>query len=119
MRTQRPVHFLLAALGVVLWFIIVLQIILLIWLARLGAWVWPDADMGNCYTFALASFRYRNGDCLTIHRRSARTPIPHIVLTHGPMGGPTEQTEPVTRHKGWRAFLHSLYFRYRVTRTER
>jgi hypothetical protein len=116
---MRPlIHRLMNVPGVLLFLAIAAQFWLLTEWAKLGHKVWPEADVGSCWTFALARWDWRH-DWLCIRKAPGKAPIPHVALVHGELGGVTEQTDPVARRKGWEAVWHSLYFKYRVTRTER
>lgn len=109
-------------LGAALWLVIAALSAALVWLAVLGAKVWPAADCGNCWTFALPRWAKGGGGLLiTLDRlRIGRVPVPHAAWVCGAVAD-VQETEPAVRRRTARAAwwgLRTLYFRYTVRRSE-
>jgi len=86
--------------------------------------VWPEADAGNCWSFAGPKW-LRGGGYLAVRTvPSARFlmlfPVLHAVwLKDMPAGADLEMTRPIHRHRAawipWRTF----YFKFRVARIDK
>lgn len=114
---RRAVHFALNAAGFCLWLPCVMLGYCVMGLAILGHRVWPAADRGNCWSYALPRLA-RHGGKLQVEASKLRLgplPIPHAIWVR-PDGG-TEQTEPIERRRAaasaWWG-LATIYFRFRV-----
>lgn len=120
---RRALHFALAMIGAALWLVIAALSAALVWLSVFGAWVWPGAERGNCWTYALPRWiREGGGLLITLDRlRLGRVPVPHAAWVRGAVEDVLE-TEPVRRRNTLRGSLYglrTLYFRFAVRHTER
>lgn len=116
-RAMRSAHFVLAMIGFCLWVYLVIGALLLVGLARLGHWIWPEADMGNCWTFALPRWSLEGGELRITMRRVGRLPVPHAAWCRP--DGTLEQTEPVKRATRARDAWRTIYFRFHVQVSKR
>lgn len=108
-------HLVLALIGVCLWLCLLCGSLLLIGLARLGHWLWPDADMGDCWTYALPRWAKHGGALQISTHRLGPLPIPRATWVRP--DGATERAEPVERALTLREAMFGLkviYFRFRV-----
>lgn len=116
---RRSAHFALNAIGFGLWLPCVLLGYCVMGLAILGHRVWPEADRGNCWSYALPRLAERGGKLQIEASRLSigPLPIPHAIWIR-PDGG-AEQTEPCVRRSSAAAAwwgLATIYFRFTVKR---
>ena len=122
MAARRIAHFALNAVGVVFWICAMACFTAVTALAILGHKIWPDADRGNCWTWALPRW-WREGGGLYIVPSGLWVkvgglriwPVLHAALVHGEIPN-IQQTEPIVRRNN---IFSSLYFRYRVISDDR
>ena len=111
----RSVHLAMAMLGAALWVLIAVASLVLVLLAVLGHRLWPSADMGNCWTFALPRWAMHGGELGIRMVKVGALQIPHAAWRRP--DGTVEQTEPVERaesaSQAWFG-LKTIYFRFRV-----
>ena len=121
---RQAAHAILAMIGVLTWLVAYFFGALSVWLAHLGDWVWPEADMGNCWSYALPRWNAKRGALVLVFVEDARFmkvfPVVHCIwMPKGPGHAPFEMTQPVERRKSqwfpWWAF----YFKFRVVSVER
>lgn len=115
--TRRALHALMAAAGIVWWVVLAILGLGLAGFAALGHLVWPRADWGNCWTFALAMWVMHGGRLEISIRRVGWLRIPHAAWIRP--DGVIEETEPVQRRRDARAAwggLATLYFRFTIKR---
>jgi hypothetical protein len=86
--------------------------------------VWPNANKGNCWSFA-GPLWWKNGGYLSVRPADGQKilglfTIPHAIwMPEWPEGTPIKQTHPVRRHKSkWFPF-YTVYFEYEVKDTEK
>ena len=118
---RHIIHWALNAIGVVTWFVAMSAMWVTIRLSVLGHRLWPEADKGNCWTYALPRW-YLHGGYLSIRwangARIFGRRIPHVIWLHEiPADTPLQQTEPLRRSKG-RRLPPVFYFRFRVVTKE-
>lgn len=114
----RTVHLVLVLLALLPWALGMLAFSAALGLVLVADQVWPGATWGNCWSFAGPRWA-RDGGYLAL-RWTPGTRILHALWIHRlPVETGLLQTEPVRRHKGWRAVLSSPYFPYRGIRRER
>ena len=114
---RRAAHLLLAAVGIVLWALLALGACALVALAVLGHRIWPQADRGDCWTYALPRWALHGGGLRITISRVGWLRIPRAAWIR--LDGVIERAEPVARaHTAREALwgLRTLYFRYRVRR---
>ena len=58
---RKTLHFILNAIGFVFWVILMVALAITTWIAVLGDKVWPNADMGSCWTYSLPRLVKRGG----------------------------------------------------------
>ncbi|MDE2399256.1 MAG: hypothetical protein KGL43_04005 [Burkholderiales bacterium] len=109
-------------MAVLPWIVAMLILGVALWLVVMAHKVWPDADRGNCWSFATPRW-YRGGGHLQIRWsegvRVLGLRIPHVswVPKLPPEGIAVEQSEPVKRERGdWLPPV--FYFRFFVKRRE-
>jgi hypothetical protein len=111
---RRALHFTLAMVGVVVWLALVLQATLLVALVWLGDRVWPKADMGDCWVFAITQWLRHGGHVRMRVERLGWLPIPRASWARP--DGMVERAEPVRRlhtlREAWGGLL-TVYFKYR------
>lgn len=117
---RRVLHAMLAMLGVVVWLVWCGLFSVMLLLALLAHWIWPTADIGNCWAFALPRWWLRGGYLAIVPSSLWLGPVPilHAALVRAPAPD-LIQTTPVTKARTAREAwfgLKSLYFKYRVTR---
>lgn len=121
---RRALHAVLAILGAVPWLIAYFCGALCIALARLGVRIWPEADMGNCWSHALPLWHRRRDVLLLTFVEDARFlrifPVLHCVwMPAAPTRGEFSMTTPVERKASMWFPWWAFYFRYRVVTIER
>lgn len=114
---RRTVHAALAAIGIALWLLLAAGSCALVALAVLGHRVWPDADRGDCWIYALPRWAIHGGGLRITISRVGWLRIPRAAWIRP--DGVIERAEPVQRartaRQSWYG-LRTLYFRYRVRR---
>jgi len=121
------VHFTLNAIGVTLWLLSMALMWGVLRLSIIGRWIWPEADHGNCWTYALPRWHREGGYlavCITPLRwRGVQLRVPHAIWVPGSLlDVPLHQTLPVKKQSGLLASwfgLKTIYFKYSVIRFER
>lgn len=90
-------------------------------LAVLADRVWPGADRGNCWTWALLQHRRHGGYLFSRPVRDAQLAWvgepPHVGWVER-IDGPVMQTEPVSRYRGRWLLLRWVYFQFTVKMDE-
>ncbi len=89
------------------------------WMAVLAARVWPQADRGNCWQWALAKQHQAGGYVFARDVRGATLILGRIVPPHAGWapsldGVPVMQTEPRDRYKGASLLWRWMYFRFDI-----
>ena len=116
---RRTVH---AAIGVfagALWLLAFILGAACVGCGRLMRRVWPDAEMGNCYSHALPRWADDGGYLVLMPVPDNKffwfVPLVHAVwLKTWPSDAHMEMTKPVKRRSGRFFPLHTFYFRFRV-----
>jgi hypothetical protein len=119
----RILHALLVLAAVPLWAVAMLLLSIALGLVVLADKVWPDANWGNCWSFAGAKWA-RHGGYLQVRWADFPQPgsrvIPHgqwVYRLHPNTG--IQHTEPVRRAHRLRDVWKTLYFELRVLDTDR
>ena len=116
---RKALHAIVCRIGVIPWSVGMACMTVTVWMSLLADLIWPNADRGNCWTFAMPRWRQRGG-YLAI--RPSPRPfqfIPHCIWVWSLEGCTLEQTIPKKRARSaWQAW-RSVYFNYRVTSEER
>jgi hypothetical protein len=116
---KRTLHALLVVLSAIPWAIGCITFACAWCLVILADRVWPDADRGNCWSYAGARWR-KYGGYLLIRPADGLPLIPHAVwVPNIPPGLVVRQTLPVSRVRRWWQAWQTVYFRFRVLRRER
>lgn len=89
------------------------------WLAVLAFRVWPEADRGNCWQWALAKQRREGGYVFSRPVRGATLILGRIVPPHAGWmqslkGVPVMQTEPRKRYEGPSLLWRWMYFEFDI-----
>ncbi len=121
---KRALHASIVLAAVLPWAVAMMLLALALLLVRAAHRVWPDADHGNCWSFAGPRWHAEGGYLLVRMAEDVRIAgvrvIPHCIwLRSLPAGADIEQTVPLKRARSAWAFLHTPYFRFRVSRLER
>lgn len=114
---RRVLHAMLAAVGVMLWMVLAAGGLLLVGVAVVGHRVWPDADRGDCWSYALPRWVLHGGALRISIHRVEWLPIPRATWVRP--DGVLERAAPVRRARTVREAWYgarTLYFRYRVVR---
>lgn len=121
---RRAAHMMLTLIGAVPWLIAYFMGLLCVGLAWLADKVWPDADAGNCWSYALHRWVIGRGALVLTFVEDARflqtLPVIHCTwMPEGPGRAPLEMTQPVERQTTLWLPWWAFYFRYRVVKIER
>ncbi len=89
------------------------------WMAVKAARVWPQADRGNCWQWALAKQHESGGYVFARDVRGATLFLGRIVPPHAGWapsldGVPVMQTEPRDRYEGGSLLWRWMYFRFDI-----
>ena len=118
---RAALHFIICAIGGVLWAGAYWLMVLCVWLSQAAERVHPKATHGNCWSVVLPIWRRRGGYLVLRDSHGARFlnvfPVIHAIWQG--RDGETLSAEPVSR-KRFRWFpLETFYFRYRVVKSKR
>lgn len=113
---RLALHWLLNAIGIATWCAGMVFLYVTMKLAVLGHRVWPEADRGNCWSFALP--RFHEGGYLVVRWangvRLFGVKFPHAIwMRRIPEEAEIMQTAPVKRERG-RMLPRVFYFRFEV-----
>ena len=117
---RRALHMALAALGAPVWVLFCACLAVMVLLAALGHRLWPAADRGNCWSFALPRWLAGGGALAIVPSGLWIGPIPILHAAWVPAGPQDylQQTEPVSRVGKdaplWRKATAFWYFKFSV-----
>lgn len=122
---KRILHFIAVTLAAVPWLIGVTFFGLALALVIIADWLWPDADHGNCWSYAAPRW-YKHGGYLLIRPAiNAKLVagvglVPHVIWVKN-LSADTyiEQSEPIDRYSGNWLLWHKLYFKFNVVDAEK
>lgn len=122
--TRRAVHALIIILAVIPWFIGLLGFGLALLLVLLADRVWPDATMGNCWSFVGPRWFRHGGYILIRPADNVRVLnigwIPHAIWVKSLSDGvELEQTHPDNRTAAKWIPWRTVYFPFKVLHRER
>lgn len=91
-------------------------------LALLANRVWPEADRGNCWTFALVKW-WREGGYIAARpapgvRFIGMGMVPHVLWVRHISGCELQQAVPVKRYHGPWLVFRAWHFKFNVIKTE-
>lgn len=116
---RQILHFILAILAVPIALLVGFQVYWVVQMARLGDWIWPDADRGDCWTFALPRWAAHGG-----YLQVSLIPLGWMRIPRAAWQRPdgvVERAEPLERaetpREAWYG-LKVLYFRFRILRRD-
>lgn len=118
-------HFLGVTTATLIWFVSMGIMVVALGLVVLADWLWPDANYGNCWSFAVprwwrsgGSLQMREADDVKFFGRRAR--VPHVNWVHRmPADVGVHRTEPIERYRGsWLILRNFFYFKFRIEHVE-
>lgn len=121
-KLYHLLHFLLNAIGIIPWLLGVFMFFITTNIAILGHKLLPDADKGNCWSFALPRW-YLSGGYLVIRWSKSREKIfgmriPHVIwVSDGIQNTELQQTIPLNLTTK-KILPPVFYFKYKVVTTE-
>lgn len=118
MNTRRALHTLITYVAAVPLLVAWGAISVTSWLAALADRVWPGANRGNCWMFALARQRARGGYLAARPARDVQVTgvgvPPHVAWVESLGGMRMQQTRPTERYEGRWLLLRWIYFPFTV-----
>lgn len=120
----RSAHALLAFTGFLFWAVGTTALVVTTFIAVIGHRLWPDADMGNCWTYALPRFADRGGYLLVRPADGQKflgMTVPHVIFVASlPKDGvELEQFVPLKRHRSKWFPWYTVYYKGKVIVQER
>ncbi len=117
---------LLLLLGLIPWLVAMPCMWFSIWVARLGHWLYPDHDYGNCWSYALPRFACHGGYLLVRPALGVKLlglfSVPHVAwvrkLPADGAGVEMETFQPQRRVLSRWLPWHTIWYRGYVTGTE-
>lgn len=119
---KRAVHAVLVLSMSAPLLVIYVSSVVAIALALLAHRVWPDANRGTCWSYALPRW-WREGGYLAVRpalgvRMFGAGMVPHAIHVRDLGACQVSQTVPVRRYHGTLAVLRTWYFAYYIATTE-
>src|SRR5574337_685941 len=103
---RRAIYIFLLIFGIPFWVVAVTLLTFVAWLCVVGYELWPDADYGNCWTYALRMYAVYGG-YVCIRNAHGRVkflkvfPVPHIIWANTlPPDIEVQQFVPDNRRSG-------------------
>jgi len=115
---RRTLHAVMAVVGFLLWVVWCALFAAIVTLTVLGHRLWPEADRGNCWSFALPRWWTQGGYLAIVPSGLWLGPVPvlHAIWVRGELSE-IQATDPCARHESARSSwfgLKTIYFKFRV-----